>query len=389
MYRTAATTNKALTNEEALQRIERLQKGRAPQDVMSLGLSFVRAPIMPKDFQKSLSQITKWNRFQIDELYDRVCLACGKQAMKMYIDALFYLKTQNLCWNANVDAAKIRITIPDYASFIHLITIHLARLLWELPGILEPATDYEQEYRRKDQFDHLVFQAVRLALAEKIPMSDILDQLSYSDHPMHHISSDMPYAPPPPELITMPPIQQQPLRQMHPIVPMQNGMPPPERFDPIMANHPQQPTNVPILSEPPIRLLDEPRREEIVLPPAPTMTALPFEETVAVPTPIANNDANGLSSNSSALPPPPPNPIESARRHQSQHHDDENDEEGSGDDDDDDGEEDADDDESDEEDEPGDHPQPFFHPNEHSEQQEPNNNDNRLGTNEPIKVHIV
>lgn len=271
MYRVAATTNKPMTTEEATARIEQMQRGRSTQDVMSLGVSFVRSPIMPRDFQKSLEQITKWNRFMIDKLYDRVCLSCGKQSMKTYIDALFYLKTQNLCWNANVDASRIQITIPDYASFIHLIAIHLARLLWELPGILESGRDYEQEFRRKDQFDHLVFQSVRLALAEKIPMSDILCQLSYDDHPMHHSNMDQPYSrPPPPEFLNMPPIQQQPLQQMHPVLPPAPPMQHQPMFEPVILPPQQMEPNT-IISERPVRLLEEP----VAQPPDSSMMVMP------------------------------------------------------------------------------------------------------------------
>ena len=91
MYRVAATTNKPMTTEEAAARIEQMQRGRSTQDVMSLGVSFVRSPIMPRDFQKSLEQITKWNRFMIDKLYDRVCLSCGNSLVHIPIKTALYL----------------------------------------------------------------------------------------------------------------------------------------------------------------------------------------------------------------------------------------------------------------------------------------------------------
>lgn len=181
LYVEAATKNKPLEPSEAAKHLEKVQSKRAPQDALSMGLTFLRGPIMPYDFQMALKTITNWNGFQIDQLFDRVCAHCGKQEMKRYIEALFYLKTQDICYSANIDPSTIHLMIPDNASFIHLIAIHLARTLWDKPGILEPVLDPERQLIKGDRFDHCVKQSIQLALAEKLPMSDILYNLPLND----------------------------------------------------------------------------------------------------------------------------------------------------------------------------------------------------------------
>lgn len=283
LYITAATTNKDLDATEASQKLIRIQGKRLPQDVLSNGLNFIRPPSMPGDFRKLLEEIPKWNRHQIETLYNKICRNYGRQEMKQLIDALFIMKTQDFCYNANIDPASIQIKVPDNVSFVHLITVNLARSLWQYPGVMKSDQDNERELQRARQFDEFFVEAVQFALAEK--STEILHHLSFNDGQLA-----IPDHPPPAENVM---INVTPPQPQSPSAPMQDMFAPPPPPPPPVPMNPV--SSIPPANIPPLPPLDAFTTATTTLAPAPAIQNQLSDDNASVTSEATTHPGQGDS----------------------------------------------------------------------------------------------
>ena len=135
-----------------------------------------------KSFQKELSRIPEWNQLKVESVYNEFLSSSKCTYFPDLLKTIYVLSVKMVLLGIPAEnRSKIKIKVPDSATFYHRLLIHIARDLWKRPYLFYHQVKSIEQQNHLYQFETIIRRKIRSVIRDTIPMELMVQQLSNSD----------------------------------------------------------------------------------------------------------------------------------------------------------------------------------------------------------------
>ena len=135
------------------------------------------------NFQKSLSEIPKWNQITIIENYEKIIEYSKCDWLDDLLTAVFVSHTKILTSiNTNKNKNKINLQIPKVDFFVHQCYIEVAREFWKNPYLFDHSVNNFEYQRNRRDACQIIETVIAETIRKQLPVKNILKEYLGSEY---------------------------------------------------------------------------------------------------------------------------------------------------------------------------------------------------------------
>jgi hypothetical protein len=128
-------------------------------------------------YQNLLARIPKWNQSMINAENERIVKLCNCSYLEDILTCVHIIQLKVLsCVRVGNDTKKIKIDIPDFATFLHNVYANISRKLYSSIYLFEIDIPSLEQQRRNREFELMVQTCIMNTIRDRIPVETLLRQ---------------------------------------------------------------------------------------------------------------------------------------------------------------------------------------------------------------------
>jgi hypothetical protein len=128
-------------------------------------------------YQNLLARIPKWNQIMINAENERIVKLCNCSYLEDILTCVHIIQLKVLsCVRVGNDTKKIKIDIPDFATFLHNVYANISRKLYSSIYLFEIDIPSLEQQRRNREFELMVQTCIMNTIRDRIPVETLLRQ---------------------------------------------------------------------------------------------------------------------------------------------------------------------------------------------------------------------
>ena len=128
-------------------------------------------------YQNLLARIPKWNQSMINAENERIVKLCNCSYLEDILTCVHIIQLKVLsCVRVGNDTKKIKIDIPDFATFLHNVYSNISRKLYSSIYLFEIDIPSLEQQRRNREFELMVQTCIMNTIRDRIPVETLLRQ---------------------------------------------------------------------------------------------------------------------------------------------------------------------------------------------------------------------
>ena len=128
-------------------------------------------------YQNLLARIPKWNQSMITAENERIVKLCNCSYLEDILTCVHIIQLKVLsCVRVGNDTKKIKIDIPDFATFLHNVYANISRKLYSSIYLFEIDIPSLEQQRRNREFELMVQTCIMNTIRDRIPVETLLRQ---------------------------------------------------------------------------------------------------------------------------------------------------------------------------------------------------------------------
>ena len=128
-------------------------------------------------YQNLLARIPKWNQSMINAENERIVKLCNCSYLEDILTCVHIIQLKVLsCVRVGNDTKKIKIDIPDFATFLHNVYANISRKLYSSIYLFEIDIPSLEQQRRNREFELMVQTCIMNTIRDRIPIETLLRQ---------------------------------------------------------------------------------------------------------------------------------------------------------------------------------------------------------------------
>lgn len=128
-------------------------------------------------YQNLLARIPKWNQSMINAENERIIKLCNCSYLEDILTCVHIIQLKVLsCVRVGNDTKKIKIDIPDFATFLHNVYANISRKLYSSIYLFEIDIPSLEQQRRNREFELMVQTCIMNTIRDRIPVETLLRQ---------------------------------------------------------------------------------------------------------------------------------------------------------------------------------------------------------------------